>query len=794
MHNGKTVSLISYLSSACGFCLDIDRCRIEESADRQTPCKFGESCDSGPFSRLLGARIISAGNSHVKNVFLLMQKEVYSHATDELRPVTNHDIEGYWQRTFELYADNDQDPACLILAGQTDQPHHCTLWQSLFFCHHRQLFFHPPCPVCGHDLHLCRDDDVLTGMGLRPYTTSLKRYLYCPFCHDVAGQSDFFTYELTQCDPAFVHDRWDLIRKIGHLKAGPDDSKHFPCLDCSEHEKCHGPDGSARTRIEIFNFYPSYMMIFPGGSINAIDFLALVSGASQTQLQRYLADRHQNSRMKYLQASGILQDQGPYFMFRHSSRFFLEVLYLKLNFMAGLFQSILPALKNLRSPDMGLSLDRFWVKTARRTGLIPHLWNFTVYRIDLGDVGGKPLQIPKNPPSYGFYFLGTIWFFTLLANSRQSSSTIYEALQSILKSETEKPGTGSADFETALKNPVFAPENIFWNSGEAQIPDEMNTIWQKTLETGRLLLSSHVYHGESGDIENFQQKLTALLKTVREQLFPPAGDVETPDQKTEMKDLSDQEHRIIGNILEKIGRKWSAPMENDFPKPNLPLNEPPTEQDAPPKMEQDAPGVDLDETLIMGSGHGDRGSAVPDREASPAPMQTEKPGFAIKTTRSSEEKPIYETIILSSEIFNDMDKDSAGHTKRSEATLSVFPTDNGPSHFFEDHTMIQPPVGSVEKHLNPADPEDSSVDGFTGTAEIEETLILSPADKKRAPWPRKDDPAETVILSSGADSKNITNRSEKPDKWPSGEKNDAAGDDLAETVILSSRPKTGNGK
>ncbi len=608
------------------------------------------------------------------------------------------------------------------------------------------------------------------------------------------GNLIFFTYELTQCDPTFVHDRWDLIRKIGQLKADPDNSKQFPCLDCSEREKCHGPDGSARTRIEIFNFYPSYMMIFPGGSINAIDFLALVSGASQTQLQRYLADRHQNSRMKYLQASGILQDNGPYFMFRHSSRFFLEVLYLKLNFLAGLFQSIEPALKNLRAPDMGFSLDRFWVKTARRTGLIPHLWNFTVHRIDLGDVSGQPLQIPQNLPSYGFYFLGTIWFFALLANSRQSLSTIYEALQSILNSENENPEASSADFETALENPVFAPENIFWNSGEAQIPVAMNIIWQKTLETGWLLLSSHVYHGESGNIENFRQKLTALLETVRERLFPLTGDVETPAQKIKVKDLSDQDHQILGNILEKIGRKWSAPMENDFPKPNLPLNEPPTEQNAPGKMEQDAPGIDLDETLIMGSGHDDRASAVPDRKASPAPMQTKKPGFAIKTTRSPEEKPICETIILSSDIFTDMDKDSAGHTKRSEATLSVFPTDNGPAHFFEDQTMIQPSVEPVEKHLTPADPEDPFVDGFTGAAEMEETLILSPADKKKAPWPRKDDLAETVILSSGADSQNITNRPEKPDKRPPGEKNDPAGDDLAETVILTSRPKTGNGK
>jgi hypothetical protein len=409
----------------------------------------------------------------------------------------------------------------------------------------------------------------------------------------------------------------------------------------------------------------------------------------------------------------------------------------------------------------------------------------------MGDVGGQPLQIPKNPPSYGFYFFGTIWFLTLLANSRQSSSTIYETLQSILKSEDEKPETRSGNFETALKNPVFAPENIFWNSDEAQIPDAMNSIWQKTLETGRLLLSSHVYHGESCDIENFQQKLTALLETVRERLLPLTGGFEPPAQKTEAKDLSDQDHQILGDILEKIGRKWSAPMENDSPKP---INKPPTEQAAPRNTKQDATDIDLDETLVMGSGHGDSAPAVPDRKTSPAPIQGKNSGFAIKPTRSSEEKPICETIVLSPEIFNDIDKDSAGHETKSLETLSVFPTDNGPSHFFEDHTMIQPPAEPVGKHLNPAKGESPSVDKFSGAAEMEETLILSPADKKRAPWPRKDDLTETVILSPGANSQNKTTRFEKPDKWPRGEKNDHAGDDLAETVILSSKPKTGNGE
>ncbi|MBW2593448.1 MAG: hypothetical protein JRE58_10715, partial [Deltaproteobacteria bacterium] len=605
MHNNKTISLIPYLSPANGFFLDIGRSIIAEPVDGETEYKFDELFDSDPFCRLMGAGIVSDGKSQVKKAFLLMQKDVYLHPADELRPVTNPGIERYWQRAFKLYADNDQNQACLILAGQTDRPEQLTTWQSLFFCNRRQIFFHPPCPVCSHTLHLCRDDKILTGMGLRPYSTSLKRYLYCPFCHDVAGQSDFFTYDLAKSDPSFVNDRWDLIRKLGSLKPGPDTPDHFPCPGCSEREKCHGPDGPAKTRIEIFNFYPSYMIIFPGDSINAIDFLALVSGASGDQLQNNLADRHQNGRIKCLQTSGVLQGHGPCFMFRQSNRFFLEVLYLKLNFLAGVFENIIPALENLRPPDLGFSLDHFWVKPARRTGLIPHLWNFTVHRIDLGDAGSQSLQIPKNPPSYGFYFLGTIWFFTLLANSRQASSTIYENLKTVLKLENSDPETSTAEFETALQHPVFAPENIFWNSNEAEIPESMKSIWQETLKTGWMLLNSHIYHGVSHDIENFQEKLAVLLETVREMLLPLAREVEKPVGKTEVAKISEKDNQVLYNIINRIGQKWTATVENDSLKPDLPRQDPGIDQTAASGMKPEDPGVDPDETLIIGNRYGD---------------------------------------------------------------------------------------------------------------------------------------------------------------------------------------------
>jgi len=729
MSNNKTTSLISYLSPANGFHLDICRCGIEESRGGETEYKFEEFFDSDPFCRLIHAGIVGNGKSHIKKVFLLMQKEVYLHPTDEPRPVTNSMIERYWQRAFKMYGGNDNNRDTLILAGETDRPDLLTLWQSLFFCHHRQIFFHPPCPVCGHFLHLCRDDKILTGMGLRPYSTSLKRYLYCPFCHDVAGQSDFFTYDLTKSDPSFVNDRRDLIRKLGRLKSGSDKPYHFPCPDCSEREKCHGQDGIAKTRIEIFNFYPSYMMIFPGGLINAIDFLALVSGASGGQLQNYLAGKNQNGRIKCLQASGVLKDYGPYFMFRQSSRFFLEVLYLKLNFLASLFENMVPVLENLSHPDLGLSLDRFWVKTAPRTGLVPHLWNFTVHRIDLGDAGSHPLQIPKNPPSYGFYFLGTTWFFTLLANSRQEPAVIYTILPAVMDPEGHDPGISTAEFETALNNPVFSPENIFWNSGEVEIPESMNKIWIETLKTGRLLLNGHVYHGTNQDVENLRKKLTALLKTVKRMLLPPAGENEKTAEKTEVKEISDKDNQIICNILDKIRCKWSAPFEEDSKKQDL-SGQLPTDQIAAYEMKTVEPEFDLDETVIIGNKHGDSPRTAHESHTSPAPIPEKKSEFTIKTAGVPEKELICETVVLSPDFFKETD-------------------------------------------------------------EIEETLVLSPANIDKTPGAEKDNFAETMIQSPGADMQNKTDlfaEKNKEEHRPAA-KNAHLEDDLPETVILSPKPK-----
>ncbi|MBW2591935.1 MAG: hypothetical protein JRE58_02840, partial [Deltaproteobacteria bacterium] len=116
--------------------------------------------------------------------------------------------------------------------------------------------------------------------------------------------------------------------------------------------------------------------------------------------------------------------------------------------------------------------------------------------------------------------------------------------------------------------------------------------------------------------------------------------------------------------------------------------------------------------------------------------------------------------------FNNISKDGNEHEEKPVESVPDLQSDNGTTDFFEDHTMIQRSTDEPEKILTAAGPEFSPVDGFKKTDEIEETLILAPADKNRVSRSPKDDFAETMIQSPGADTQNRTNRFAESDNWP----------------------------
>lgn len=790
MRNHRTISLIPYLSPRSGgFGLDIDRRRQAVPEGGEASYSFEVISDADPFGRLMGARLVSDTGCEIKKLFLLVQKDAGQQRSDELRPVTNPDVDRCWRHAGKQFSADPRGP-CLTLGPPQDPS---MAWRSLFYCHRQQAYFHPPCPVCGHALALCRDDAVLTDSGLPPYSESLERYLYCPLCHDVAGQSDFFSYDRKPSDPAMVKDRWRLIRDLGQVPAEPAGPLQFPCSGCPDRETCYGADDLAVTRIEILGFYPFYMLIFPAASLPAMDFQALVSGASARQIKDRLGRIPQKGRIQCLQAAGVLEKDAPLFLFRQTPRFVLEVLYLKLNFLLGLVDRMPPASAGCCDPEAGMSLDRFWVQLTDQAGLLPQLWNFTVQRIGLGNGDAASGRLPRHSPADREYGLGIIWFHTLLVNSRQSSAKVLETLQHLLEISNDSPESDSGDAEKMLADPVFAPQNILWNADGAPLPPGIETVWQETLAAGWHLLRSCRGDLRDPGIERAAEKLVHWLAAVKKMLFAPGHDADAALSDPATDGTADADDLAILAILEKIGDSWSA-----------------GPADPAPAAEGHRTDVRAESMATIGKDPEGSVTAGGPESATPAEGSPEnRSGFTVKTTGPDDAEPICETVILSAEQFENREAVQTESAEAPDKIRTDLQQSDTPGGFSGERTVIQKaPDASATPHL----PVDGNFPDHTGNPpveELEETLVLSPADRKKGLAAPKEDLAATMIQSPAADTPEKTAAPGKPGgstgdelektlvarpkgagtRAPAAE-DPPAGDELAETVIL--RPKGKN--
>ena len=168
--NTSMPSLLPYLEpDDAGIRLDIigGPSDVAESIPKRFP--FRVLSESSPITRLLRAEIITDAGSLVQPVFLLVQKDAYRYQPSELWPLTNLDIEACWQQAHSFFsvAQFGKTPTGAIghdvirLGEAAATSGKQNAFQSLFFCTHRHVFFHPPCPGCGQSLFLCKDDPLL---------------------------------------------------------------------------------------------------------------------------------------------------------------------------------------------------------------------------------------------------------------------------------------------------------------------------------------------------------------------------------------------------------------------------------------------------------------------------------------------------------------------------------------------------------------------------------------------------------------------------------------------------------
>jgi hypothetical protein len=557
--NTRTSSLLPYLESGeNNFRLEISLVSKESEFLEKAPFPFLLISDSGPFTRVIDARILTDAESVIKPVFLLQQSDEYRLTSDDMWPLNNKDIDRLWQEVFMRYSaqtpEESPDRSHFVLLRQINKKGQFSPFQSLFYCTFKKDYFHPPCPKCGKRLHLCQDDHLLSESDLKPYSTSLKRYLYCPKCAQDSNPNDFYVFSPDAFDSPNLKDHLVLIKEWEHLIVNPITLNHFPCIDCAEKTRCYGNDNLAVLRIVPFSFYPFYLMILEAATLNAYDFLSLISGATLNEVKDSLSEKGALGRVKCLEAAQQkLSVQSPLLFDPNNERNFLEALYLKLSFLGELGRMIFSDRGSLSHPGLSYSLERIWVKLADQAGLLPLFWNFNLDVIDIGVNPAKPPHLSEYPPAHGLHFLGNVWFYALLVNHRQPVERVRAELEKFMIESTSAKVGLSESIKKKGHNPVFAAENIFWSPEDRHVNEEWQRVWEKSLDLGGGLLAAGMNRETSWSENEFWQNFEALREEIKKELFGRGSLIP--------KEVSHSDNLAISALLDEILTRWRSKMK-----------------------------------------------------------------------------------------------------------------------------------------------------------------------------------------------------------------------------------------
>ncbi len=667
---GRLSSLAPYLNaSSKNFYLRFSLTSPETAFLETVPFPFLVITDSDPLARLIEAHCVTDAGSEIRKVFVLVQRDRYLLTQNDLWPLQNPEIVESWQRSFSFY-EKEKPRSFIMLSGQINDRGRLQAFSSLFYCKKRKIYFSPHCPKCGSFLQQCDEDQRLLRFGLQPYSTSLKRYLFCPSCDD-SGQSDFYTYELEPLDPPALKDRWGLMKDLGRSPAKGVQGDLFPCADCPDHPVCFGSEHSVLSRMVPFSFYPFFMLIFDGMSLHALDFLSLLSGATFDEMEAFLRTKRELGRIHCLK--GVHQNliQKVPLLFDRSEKQFLEVLYLKLSFLGEVLQDIFSRKDEVSHPDLRLSIDRCWIKLSDHGTILPFLWDFKVRFIDLrGGTKETPL-FPRLSNSDALYDFGLFWFYALLVNQTQDLSKIYTALGMALDRSVSDSRFSFSTFIKESQNPIFLPKNIFWDPGRKEVKQDWDFLWERALDLGWSLLSKGMEKASLWSEAFFKEQWEDLREEVKNHLFAeePLKKEMASSSPSKMEQAFDGETEIeneaIYNILMKILERWRSkgePEEEDLGETRFFKRSPIAQEDIsgtetlPPPVFRSKPQSGGEEKIFKKEVRKEEESQVTEIIS---PFQKKK---KIEVTpkvvkQPEEEEFIAETVIIRSRKSTDKEKD-----------------------------------------------------------------------------------------------------------------------------------------
>lgn len=570
------------------------------SDKRKPPFLFLDS--SSPLFHLIHACYKTPSGKPIKEIFLLVQKDVCTFA-DRNTPFNNPGIDKFWldAQAFAGFADGLE-----TLEGLLDNPVDKTsspLWQSLFYCEKRTCYFHPPCPECGNLLELCHRDEILSAAGLPRYRTSLERFLFCPVCHIDRPESDFYAYDRGDDVSPRVKNLRALVDGFKQLVKNGLAGEDFPCQTCKEQNDCYGSD-LFPSRISPFAFYPFRMLIADAAQLPAQDFISMISGASCAEIRTQPHMIGQAGRSACLASFQQRGTERLQLFFENDSKKFLETLYVKIALLEQIVGAVFAAQKNLKHPELRLSIDQFWVDFPRTEGLLPLYWNFRVKPVALGIFPSEETPFVHVPESFSRYFLALLWFNTLLVNREQSVIDVQQALAMLFERESKNALTGEPDFLFSKRDDrrVFDPGNIFWYPLEEQLPASWLDLWKKVLGLGWSLLQAS-FQREKFSESLFVADVTQLAENIKENLFSSRSEPVQVESAADTKIL-----KILLAIQEKWQTKNDVVQEDIASEPELEIAskiEPefgpdPEKIGCLPEKEQPPPlAEDLEKTVIL---------------------------------------------------------------------------------------------------------------------------------------------------------------------------------------------------
>lgn len=518
--------------------------------------------DSAPFSRIIHGSFCTAGGSLLKELFLVVGRDQFKLKEPVFSTLANPDVEQCWQNIFAPPGAAAADGEVIQL-GAGSVSGQLKIYSPLLFCREKQLFIPLVCPSCGKELELCRDDGLLQQKGLNPYSSSLRRYLYCSSCCS-SGATEFFVREREDADPLFLSDCRDLVDRFRLLAGREDLSSALPCVSCHERGVCFGPAASVRSRLLPFSFYPFHLLAVPAPTLHVLDFTALISGASCHELLNEIDQRLFPGRAAALAA---LEKRGAvtWTNFRQEDRRgFSELLFLKLSLIDDVLGRVE---EGSLLPPQG---DNVWVALPRIGRNLPLGWNFRLCCMD--DLTPLPATHDLEKNRSLAIARSALFLFQLLLGNRTARSGLVEAVGQYC-AEKGKSAARTEGEEGSPLTALCVPSHIFRNVAPVSLSQKQQNQWERACAAGFALLDAARGTGSPG-FREIHAGISGLLEEVREGLFTSVS-IETPPAlhpPVEEADEKDNEQdnaaicRVLGSMIESCRLELRE-------KPLLPLDD-----------------------------------------------------------------------------------------------------------------------------------------------------------------------------------------------------------------------------